>query len=273
MLARPPSTLHSDQSRERIRARHRTSNERAPEALESEMSPILIVHICAGIVALVSGGAAMSFRKGSPRHVMAGKVFVVSMLTMAAGAIYLAIVKHEPPNVGGGIFTFYLVLTGWFTARRADGQTNKWDWAALLIPLTLGILTCITGFQKMRTPGPPADGVPAGMNLFMSSIMLLAAAGDLRILVRGGVLGTTRIVRHLWRMCFGWFIATGSFFLGGANRPLRLLASIGLRQQIFKVVLRQEVLLVLAISPLLFLIFWLLRVRFTSPRIAHSNSL
>jgi hypothetical protein len=29
----------------------------------------------------------MSFRKGSPRHVLAGKIFVASMLTMAVGAV------------------------------------------------------------------------------------------------------------------------------------------------------------------------------------------
>lgn len=232
-----------------------------------------MVHIFAGVVAMVSGAAAISFRKGSPRHVMAGKVFVVSMLTMAVGAIYLAIVKNEPNNVGGGIFTFYLILTGWFAARRNEGQTNKLDWVALLIPLTLGVLSWISGIEKLRIPGPPADGVPAGMTLFMGSIMLLAATGDVRMLVRGGILGTKRIVRHLWRMCFGWFIATGSFFLGGDNRPLRLFNAIGLRQQIFKVILREEVLLILAISPLLFLIFWLVRVRFTGARIAHSTSL
>lgn len=236
------------------------------------MFPVLLVHICAGLVGLVAGAAAIIFRKGSPRHILAGKVFVVSMLTMAAGAIYLAIVKHEPNNIGGGILTCYLVLTGWLTARRADGETNKLDWAALLVPLTLGILSWIGGIQKLRTPGPPADGVPAGMTLFMGSIMLLAAAGDVRMLVRHGVLGTKRIVRHLWRMCFGWFIGTGSFFLGGNNRPLRLLNAIGLRQPIFKTVLRDEVLLVLAIFPLLLLIFWLVRVRFTSARMAHSGS-
>lgn len=228
------------------------------------MSPILMIHICAGVVGLASGAAAMAFRKGSPRHILAGKIFVVSMLTMSAGAVYLGIVKHEPGNISGGIFTFYLILTAWLTARRPERETGKFDWIALLIPLALGIFTWIVGFEKMRTPGPPADGVPAGMNFFMGSIMLMAGAGDIRMLVRGGVVGAQRIARHLWRMCFGWFIASSSFFLGGANRPLRLLASIGLRQHVFKAVLRDEVRLVLAVSPLLFLIFWLVRVRFTS---------
>ena len=49
---------------------------------------------------------------------------------------------------------------------------------------------------------------------FTASIPLLAAIGDLRMLLRGGISGTSRITRHLWRMCYGLFIATGSFFLG-----------------------------------------------------------
>jgi uncharacterized membrane protein len=65
-------------------------------------SPILVIHICAGTLGLVSGTAAMCFRKGSPRHVLAGKVLVASMLTMAAFAVYLAIVRHQPGSKNPG---------------------------------------------------------------------------------------------------------------------------------------------------------------------------
>jgi len=86
------------------------------------LSPVLFFHICAGTSGLFSGAAALSFRKGSRWHVLAGRVFVGSMLAMAAGAVYLAIVKHQPNNIGGGIFTFYLILTAWLTARRRNEQ-------------------------------------------------------------------------------------------------------------------------------------------------------
>jgi hypothetical protein len=115
----------------------------------------------------------------------------------------------------------------------------------------------------MHSKAPPKDGVPAEMHFFMGCVMLLAAAGDVRMLLRGGVSGARRITRHLWRMCFGLFIASGSFFLGPANRPLRLLSAVGLRQQLFRVLLREEVLFFLSIVPLLLLIFWLVRIRFT----------
>jgi len=228
------------------------------------VSPILAIHIAGGTLGLVSGAAALSFRKGSRQHALAGKVFVASMLAMATGATFLGIQKHEPGNIGGGILTFYMILTAWLTARRTGATTSKFDWVLLLIPLALGIFTWFSGFEKIRTPGPPNDGVPAGMNFFMGSVMLLSATGDLRMLMRGGVTGTTRLARHLWRMCFGLFIATGSFFLGPANRPIRLLSAVGLRQQIFRTLLRQETLLSLAVLPLVFLIFWLIRVRFTN---------
>ena len=227
-------------------------------------SPILVVHICAGTVGMLSGTAAICFRKGSPRHVLAGKVFVASMLTMAVGAVYLAIVRHQPNNIGGGILTFYLIGTAWLTARRRDGETSPLDWFALLVPLALGVLTWMNGLKVVRSGANSQDGVPVGMMFFMGSVMLLAAAGDVRMLVGGGVVGAKRIARHLWRMCFGLFIAAGSFFLGPSNRPLRLLSAVGLGRYLPAALFSTGLYLILTILPLILLIFWLVRVRFTN---------
>src|SRR5438270_882994 len=94
-------------------------------------------------------------------------------------------------------------------------------------------------------------GVPAVMHFFLGSIALSAAAGDVRMLLRGGVFGTQRISRHLWRMCFGLWIAAGSVFLA--------------RQQLFPAFLRNTgALYFLTALPLLIMVFWLVRIRFTS---------
>jgi len=215
----------------------------------------------------------MSFRKGSPRHVLAGKVFVASMLTMATFAVYLAIVRHQPSNIGGGILTFYLVGTAWLTARRRDGETSRFDWIVLLVPLALGILTWMNGIQVVRSGASSSDGVPVGMTFFMGSVMLLAAAGDVRMLVGGGVRGVQRIARHLWRMCFGLFIAAGSFFMGPSNRPLRLLSAVGLGQHLSPALFSTSLYLVLTVLPLILLIYWLVRVRFTNAYKGKSTQL
>ena len=240
-------------------------------------SPTLLVHIAGGTLGLLSGTAAICFRKGCRPHVLAGRVFVASMLIMAMGAIYLGIVKHQPNNVSGGIFTFYLIGTAWLTARRRPGETSRLDWVALLIPLALGILTWLAGISVLRRGESSQDGVPVGMTFFTGSVMLLAAMGDVRMLVRGGVLGAKRLARHLWRMCFGLFIAAGSFFLGPSNRPLRLLSSVGIGPHLPPALLNMGLYLVLTMLPLVILIFWLVRVRFTStyktrPRAVLSSS-
>jgi hypothetical protein len=227
-------------------------------------SPILVVHICAGSLGLLSGTAAMLFRKGSRGHVLAGRVFVASMLTMGVFAVYLAITRNQPNNIGGGILTVYLIGTAWLTARRRDGETSRFDWVVLLIPLALGILTWMNGIKVVRSGASSQDGVPVGMTFFMGSVMLLAAAGDVRMVVRGGVFGAKRIARHLWRMCFGLFIAAGSFFLGPSNRPLRLLSTVGLGQHLPAALFSTNLYLVLTLLPLILLIFWVVRVRFTN---------
>ena len=83
----------------------------------------------------------------------------------------------------------------------------------------------------------------------LSRVLLLASSGDIRMLARGQFSSRQRIARHLWRMCFGLFIATGSFFLG--------------QQQVFPVFLRGSILLtLLAVLPFPVMIYWLIRIRF-----------
>ena len=214
-------------------------------------SPLLPVHITGGIVGILSGSVAISFRKGSSRHALAGRVFVVSMFITAAAAVYLAVLKHQTPNILAGTLTFYLITTAWLTARRKRGETSVLDWAVLLIPVAGGSWAWTVGLEKLFRHNPPKDGVPLGMDFFVGSVMLLATLGDIRMILGGGLSGKKRILRHLWRMCFGLFIATGSFFLG--------------QQQVFPTVLRGSTLLVvLALLPLGLLIFWFFRVRYAN---------
>lgn len=215
-----------------------------------QMSPVLAIHICAGTVGLLSGAAAVSLRKGSRRHGVAGKVFVVSMLSLGASAMYLAARKHQIANFVGGILTIYLVSTAWLTARGKHRETSKFDWAATLVPVGVGVSILINGIQRVTNPGAFHDGVPAAMNLFLATVVLLAGAGDVRMLVRG--LSTTQqIARHLWRMCFALFIASGSIFLA--------------RPHLFPKFLQEtNILLLLGVLPLLLLIFWIIRLRVTT---------
>ena len=206
--------------------------------------PILVIHICGGVLGVISGFAAMALRKGSRWHRVTGNVFFVAMLVMGSTAAYLG-------NVVGGLLACYLVATAWLTARRRAGGTSIFDWAAFLFALVVGVLL-MTHVVRLATGAvAPTPGVPTERIFLLGFVTLLAAAGDLRMLVRGGVFGRQRIARHLWRMCFSFFIATGSFFLG--------------QQQVFPKGWRgSAVWFVPALLPLVAMIFWLIRVRFTT---------
>jgi uncharacterized membrane protein len=220
-------------------------------------SPVLLFHICAGTLGLLAGAVAISFRKGSSRHRVSGNVFVVAMLGLSASGVCMALMKHQPGNVLGGALTFYLVATAWRIARRGDGQTDGFDWSALLVVLAVGVVALTFGLEAARSQTGLKYGIAAGPYVFLGSVALIAVLGDVRMLVRGGVSGAQRIARHLWRMCFGWFIASASIFLA--------------RPHLFPVFFRKTGLLyLLTFLPLMLMFFWLIRVLFKGRRNLHA---
>jgi uncharacterized membrane protein len=207
--------------------------------------PLLILHILGGTIGLLSGTFAIVVTKGSRLHRASGNVFTIAMLTLASSALWLAILKSQHGNIIGSIVTFYMITTAWLAGRRRN--IGGLDWAALLVGIGGAAAVITFGFLTLHHPDKNA---PVGMCFFLGAVLLLATAGDIRMLVRGAIAGRQRITRHLWRMCFGLFIATGSFFLG--------------QQQVFPAFLRGSVFLtVLAVLPFPIMIYWLVRVRFS----------
>lgn len=212
--------------------------------------PILTLHIAGGTLGMLSGFAAAFLKKGSRQHSLAGNVFAVSMTVLSASGIYLALLKSQPTNVVGGALTFYLVATAWVAARHKESGTDLFDWASLLVAFTLAAVELTWGVEAVISTHGMKYDYPPGPFFMMGSVAALATLGDIRMLVRGGIAGSQRIARHLWRMCFALFIASASIFLA--------------RQHLFPALLRKTgVLLLLSFLPLLLLIFWLIRVRFT----------
>jgi uncharacterized membrane protein len=214
-------------------------------------SPLLILHICAGTVSVLSGAAALFARKGFRLHRKTGNVFFLAMLGLSISGAYMA--AFTKPNIGnviGGVLTLYMVSTGWAAVLRKEGETGLSEIGLLLVGLAEGIGCWILGWEAAHSATGSKDGYPAAIYYVFGSLALYGAAWDVRMLIRGGVFGALRIARHLWRMCFALFIAAASLFLG--------------RPQIFPAIFRETyALYVLSFLPLILMIFWLIRVSFT----------
>lgn len=214
------------------------------------MNGITWIHIAGGMIALVSGTIAVAVRKGGGMHASAGTWFLVSMLVLGVTAAILAPFKSPPDSPIGGIMVCYFVATAWMAARRRSGTPGRFEKMACAIVLMIAIAMIGSGFKLALSPTAPS-GPPGPFALFaVGGICLLAGLSDLKYIFRGKLSATQRISRHLWRMCFALFIATGSFFLG--------------QQDVMPQAVRgSPILFVLAFAPFALMLFWLARVRFS----------
>ena len=176
------------------------------------------LHISMGLLALISGAGAMTFRKGSRLHRRSGNVFFVSMLAMAtAGAVISIFITPVMTNVIGGMMAFYLTATAWVTVWRKPGQTGRLEIGLALLGLTAAVAAITSAVVAANSPNGRLHGSSPTFYIIFASAAMLGTALDVRMIARGGFTGVARTTRHLCRMCIAMFVATGSFFLGQAK--------------------------------------------------------
>lgn len=175
---------------------------------------LTIVHIVAGTLGLVSGFGAFLAPKGRPVHVLAGRVFVASMLVMSGLGGGLAVFEPDRASVVAGMVTFYLVLTSWLTVSRAPGHFDLLNWGAVALAVGTAAAGVVFGLEALNSPTGLIDGIPPQPVFVFAGLATLGALLDLSLLPRRGVRGRHRLARHLWRMGIAMVIAAAAFFLG-----------------------------------------------------------
>ena len=180
----------------------------------TEFPLIALLHFIVGAVTVIAGAGALLLRKGSRPHRFSGRLFLISMLLLCASGIYLSIVRAITFTFFLAVFSAYLVLTGWVSARRRDGEIGRFEKRAFFIVLLctlaligLGVVESVFGIST-------GGDVPAGAYFFLAGLAAVFSALDYRVIKSGALTGKHRIARHLWRMCFSMFIASAIFFLG-----------------------------------------------------------
>jgi hypothetical protein len=215
--------------------------------MEPLVKAFLVLHIAGGSLAIVAGYGALFAPKGGWLHRRAGVLFVYSMLALGAGALVVGLARDKSTWLGGP-FVFYLVLTSMFTVGRSHTPSRTTNIALIGVGSTVCLISIYGGVRGLMGPPGPIGHAPDVMSLVNAFVLLHCVIGDFRVLRTGPATGTRRLRRHLWRMCYAMFVATGSFFLGQAKvipEPLRI----------------KPVLLLLAFLPLPAMFYFLWRPR------------
>ena len=208
----------------------------------------LVSHFGSALIALIAGTIALFVAKGGKLHKKSGMVFTVAMIFAGILASVIAAYESNIGSVVGGILVVYFVYTATSTVRPLPGSGRMLDVVLMILAFAIAAASYWGGVVAWSKPGHVLNGVPAAMRFFMATIVLLAAVGDARMIRAGGLRGARRLARHLWRMCFGLFIATGSFFIGQMKfvpAPIRFV----------------PLMFALGIAPLPILLYWMWRIR------------
>jgi uncharacterized membrane protein len=209
---------------------------------------VLAIHFVAGLVSIVAGTVALSVTKGQRLHKRSGLAFTWGMVVLGVTAIGIGAYEESPGQVVGGFLAAYLVFSAMTTVKPLPATGKRTDAALMVLAFAVAAAMLYSGVNEWLDPTVVVVGRPrVGPPLIGGTVLLLAAVGDLRAIRAEGLTGSRRLARHLWRMCFGLFIATGSFFLGQMKfipEPARIL----------------PLLLALAFAPIPLLLYWMWRV-------------
>lgn len=129
-------------------------------------------------------------------------------------------------HIVSSIITFYMISTAALAGRCTS--MGPLEWGALLVGIggvaavpTLAAAVLTVAIHSVRNPATADSNASHQHRLLYGSRPPARRSGDIRVLARGHSSGRQPITRHLWRMCFGLFIAQAlSFSASSRSFPL-----------------------------------------------------
>ena len=114
---------------------------------------LLALHVAAGSVALLAAFAAISLKKGSPKHNLVGRVYFWAMMAVALTAIPVSIARPNLMLFFVALFSSYMAYAGWRFGRKSRYIMNRppvIEWGMLVV----GVAMVTTGLIEVLTVSP-----------------------------------------------------------------------------------------------------------------------
>ncbi|QYJ07730.1 hypothetical protein [Qipengyuania flava] len=172
------------------------------------------IHFWIGCIAIVAGFTAFAAPKGMPFHVLAGRAFAVGMVLLALSGLWLSLARTILFTVFLSAITLHLVATAWASVAGQAPAARVMTKYAAFGSGAIGVGATWGAWLAAGSAGGELNGLPPESFLVLTSVALLIAAYDVAYARTPDPPDRRRLSRHLWRMGFAFFLATGIFFFG-----------------------------------------------------------
>ena len=157
-----------------------------------------MIHILAGIVALLCSAIAVSSQKGKKLHVLSGRTYFWCMVGIFLTAIPMSIINSNIFLFLIAIFSFYLAFAGMRFAKNRKGIATKIDWIAVSLMILSGL-----GMWVLAVIYFLNDNSQYITLLVFGFIALALGCGDYISHKNKAAIGKERIAKHLTNMMAG----------------------------------------------------------------------
>ena len=162
------------------------------------MQILLPIHILGGAIALLSAIMAILSEKGKKIHVLSGRTFFWSMLTIFLTAIPMSIITSNIFLFLIAFFSFYFAFAGIRFARNRKGIATTSDWIAVGLMILSGVgMWTLAAVLFMNN-----NSMSIPLLVFGFGAIVLGY-GDFKSHKNKTAIGKERIVRHLVSMIAG----------------------------------------------------------------------
>jgi hypothetical protein len=125
-----------------------------------------VLHAGGSWLAFLTGPLTLGAVKGSRRHILAGRCFVLSLGTGATAGVLLATIR--PDFVLDlfllGLMTLFFLAVGYLAPRigRGSRPVYRWDRALTVVGLLASLCLIASGLREMTLAAPVQEGVVLG---------------------------------------------------------------------------------------------------------------
>ncbi len=160
------------------------------------------IHIIIGLVGWIGALAALASQKGSRRHILGGRLFMISTVVVSVTALILLSTRFAPPLFVAALTAVYAIATAFLALRPGTQRVRRTEYGLFAFELAMLFL-----FMAMAIPNIMAGNINPMGPLVISIIPIILLVGDINFFRNADRRPALRVRRHLARMIWAFIIS------------------------------------------------------------------